>query len=304
MREKMTNKKIVSSLMLILTALIWGAAFVAQSVGMDYIGPYTFNAARFAIGGIVLIPCIFLLPKLNKSRAAPAGISAGQRKLAVIGGICCGLCLAVASTLQQLGILYSDSVGKVGFMTSLYIILVPILGIFLGKKAGINIWLSVLISAAGMYLLGMTEDLVIDSGDFFTLLCALGFAVHIMVIDYFSPRTDSVVISCIQFFVAALVSAVLMLLFETPTLTSLLAAWAPVLYAGIFSCGVAYTLQVVAQKHIEPTVASLIMSLESVFSLFMGWAILGQRLSVKELIGCALVFVAIVLAQVPVKKNP
>lgn len=299
----MTDKKIVGSLMLMVTALIWGAAFVAQSVGMDYIGPHTFNAARFAIGGLVLIPGIFLLPKVNKSGAATAGMPGGQWKPAVIGGICCGLCLAVASTLQQLGVLYSDSVGKVGFMTSLYIILVPILGIFLGRKAGLNIWLSVMISVVGMYLLCMTEELAIDSGDFFTLLCALGFAVHIMVIDYFTPRADSVVISCIQFFVAGLVSAVLMLLFETPTLTSLSAAWAPVLYAGILSCGVAYTLQVVAQKHIEPTVASLIMSLESVFSLLTGWVILGQQLSAKELFGCALVFVAIVLAQVPVKKN-
>lgn len=299
MREHTNDKKLASSLMLMLTAFIWGAAFVAQSVGMDYVGPYTFNAARFAIGGVVLIPCIFLLRRGNKNGGERPRMTAGERKLAVVGGICCGLCLGLASSLQQVGILYSDSVGKVGFMTSLYIIIVPLLGLFLGKRVGMNIWGSVAIAAAGMYLLCMTGGLNIQQGDFFAFLCAVGFSVHIMVIDYFSPKTDGVVISCIQFLIASLFAAILMVLFETPRLDGLLAAWAPILYAGVLSSGVGYTLQVVAQRNIEPTIASLIMSLESVFSLLTGWVILGQRLAARELLGCVLVFAAIVLAQVP-----
>lgn len=298
--EQTKKKSLRSSAMLTLTALIWGVAFVAQSEGTNFVGGFTFNGCRFLIGGIVLIPCIFLLRKVNGEQWAKLSRAEQrrQRKTGIVGGICCGVVICLASSLQQFGIAYT-TVGKAGFITALYIVIVPLLGLFLKKKVGANIWISVVIAAAGMYLLCITEGFSIGKGDFLVFLCAIGFSLHILVIDYFSPKADGVVISCVQFFTAGIISCVLMFLFEKPTWDAVLSAWAPVLYAGVMSCGVAYTLQVVAQKHVEPTVASLIMSLESVFSVLAGWVLLGQVLTVKELIGCALVFGAIVLAQIP-----
>lgn len=294
------KKSLRSSVMLTLTALIWGVAFVAQSEGMNYVGGFTFNASRFLIGGVVLIPCIFFLRKVNKDqwRSLSVGEQKRQQKMGIVGGICCGVFLCVASSLQQFGIAYT-TVGKAGFITALYIVIVPLFGLFLRRKVGLNIWISVAIAAVGMYLLCITEGFSIGKGDFLVFLCAIAFSLHILVIDYFSPKADGVVISCVQFFTAGALSCVMMFLYEQPTWNSILAAWMPVLYAGVMSCGVAYTLQVVAQKDIEPTIASLLMSLESVFSLLAGWVLLGQKLSVKELFGCVLVFGAIVLAQVP-----
>lgn len=298
------QKSLRSSSMLTLTALIWGVAFVAQSEGMNYVGAFTFNACRFIVGGLVLVPCIFFLKKGNGDQRMQLKpdrrTQARQRRTGIIGGICCGLFIWVGSTLQQFGIAQT-TVGKAGFITSLYIIIVPILGLFLKKKVGLNIWLSVAIAAAGMYLLCITDGFSISRGDFLVFLCAVGFSLHILVIDYFSPKADGVVISCVQFFTAGIISSVFMFLFERPAWDAVMAAWAPVLYAGVMSCGVGYTLQVVAQKHVEPTIASLIMSLESVFSLLAGWVLLGQKMSLKELSGCVLVFGAIVLAQVPVE---
>lgn len=298
--EQANRKSLRSSLMLALTALIWGVAFVAQSEGMNYVGGFTFNGCRFLIGGVVLIPCIFLLRKVNGAQRESLSREKQreERKNGIIGGICCGTLLCLASSLQQFGIAYT-TVGKAGFITALYIVIVPVLGIFLKKKVGANIWVSVAIAAAGMYLLCITEGFSIGRGDFLVFLCAIGFSLHILVIDHFSPKADGVVISCIQFFTAGIISCVLMLIFEKPTLSAIFSAWAPVLYAGVMSCGVAYTLQVVAQKHVEPTVASLIMSLESVFSVLAGWVLLNQVLSARELVGCALVFGAIILAQIP-----
>lgn len=289
-----------SSAMLTLTALIWGVAFVAQSEGMNYVGGFTFNACRFIVGGMVLIPCIFFLRRVNGDQWAKLDRTeqAKRRKTGITGGICCGVFICLGSTLQQFGIAQT-TVGKAGFITSLYIIIVPILGLFLRKKVGLSIWVSVGVAALGMYLLCITEGFAISRGDFLVFLCAIGFSLHILVIDYFSPKADGVVISCVQFFTAGIISGVLMFLFERPTWDAVMAAWAPVLYAGVMSCGVGYTLQVVAQKDVEPTIASLIMSLESVFSLLAGWVLLGQKMSPKELSGCVLVFGAIVLAQVP-----
>lgn len=291
------KKSYRSSAMLTLTALIWGVAFVAQSEGMNYVGAFTFNACRFILGGLVLVPCIFFLRKgngvqLNREEQKR------QRKTGVIGGVCCGIFICLGSTLQQFGIAQT-TVGKAGFITSLYIIIVPVLGLFLRKNVGLNIWVSVAIAAAGMYLLCITEGFSISRGDFLVFLCAIGFSLHILVIDYFSPKADGVVISCVQFFTAGIISSVFMFLFERPTWEAVMAAWAPVLYAGVMSCGVGYTLQVIAQKDVEPTIASLIMSMESVFSLLAGWVLLGQKMSPKELSGCVLVFGAIILAQVP-----
>ena len=298
--EQQRNKKLLRSGMLVMTALIWGIAFVAQSEGMNYVGGFTFNASRFLIGGTMLIPCVFLLRKLSNEpyQELSALEKANRTKASIVGGICCGMILCLSSSLQQFGIAHT-SVGKAGFITALYIILVPILGLFMKKRVGLNIWISVAIAAVGMYLLCITEDFSVGRGDFLVFLCSIGFSLHIIVIDYFSPRGDGVVISCVQFFTAGLLSAILMFLFEKPSWGAVTAAWLPILYAGILSCGVAYTLQVVAQKEVSPTVASLLMSLESVFSVLAGWVLLEQKLSTKEMLGCGLVFAGILLAQMP-----
>lgn len=290
----MKQKTMKSNLLLALAAFIWGVAFVAQSVGMDYVRPFTFNAARFLIGGVVLIPCIFLMKKVNGKQGR-----GGTGKTGLWGGICCGIALFVASSFQQFGVA-STTVGKAGFITALYIVIVPLLGLFLKKRVKWTVWLSVAIATGGMYLLCMTEGLNIGKGDFYVFLCAICFSFHILIIDYFSPKADGVFISCVQFFTAGIFALAAAVLFEKPQFSSILAAWAPILYAGVMSCGVAYTLQVVAQKNTDPVIASLILSLESVFSLIAGWVLLGQKLSPKELFGCVLVFCAILLAQIPV----
>lgn len=300
------NKFVVrQSLLLLLTAIIWGVAFVAQSVGMEYIGPFTFNAVRSLIGGMVLIPCIAILKMINGSNAAETKDPAApeHRKTLLAGGISCGILLFIASNLQQIGIQYT-TVGKAGFITAMYIVLVPILGIFSHKKAGIKVWTAVLMAVIGLYTLCMTDGkFSLQKGDFLMLLCALAFSFHILVIDYFAPKVDGVKMSCIQFLVCALLSGIGMLLFEDPDIACILQAWAPILYAGVLSCGVAYTLQIVGQKGMNPTAASLILSLESVVSVIAGWIILGQSLSARELLGCALMFAAIILVQLPEGKS-
>lgn len=289
-------------LLLLLTAVIWGVAFVAQSVGMDYIGPFTFNCVRSIIGGIVLIPCIWLLDRMkghgDGGKTGSSGESKEEKQVLLTGGICCGAALFLASNLQQFGIKYT-TVGKAGFITALYIVLVPVLGIFLKKAIGLKVWISVALAVAGLYLLCITDGFSIGKGDFLVLLCALVFSIHILVIDYFSPKTDGVRLSCIQFLVCGILSGIGMLLTESPSLTAVLQAWMPILYAGVMSCGVAYTLQIIGQKGMDPTVASLILSLESVVSVLAGWLLLGQKLSVRELSGCVLMFIAIILAQLP-----
>ena len=287
------------SLLLLLTATIWGVAFVAQSVGMDYVGPFTFNVMRSIIGGVVLLPCIALLGKINGKGNTEAAkkMDGKERKTLFIGGIACGVLLCIASNLQQFGIMYT-SVGKAGFITAMYIVVVPVLGIFFGKKVSGKVWCGVGIAVAGLYLLCMTESgFSVQKGDFLLMLCALAFSLHILVIDYFSPKADGVKLSCI------ILSGVGMVLTEKPQLTSILAAWMPILYAGVMSCGIAYTLQIIGQKGMNPTVASLILSLESGVSLIAGFLILHQTLSLRELIGCVLMFAAIILVQLPDRKK-
>lgn len=298
------------SMLLLLTAAIWGVAFVAQSVGMDYVGPFTFNTVRSLLGGIVLIPCIVLLKRINVGSKDTAGVAehasgdpAGQRKVLLTGGVACGVLLCIASNLQQFGIMYT-SVGKSGFITAMYIVLVPVLGIFLKKKAGIKIWCSVAIAVGGLYLLCMTDSgFSIQKGDLLLLLGAVIFSFHILTIDYFSPKVDGVKMSCIQFFTCGILSMVCMFLFEQPQIGAILQAWMPIVYAGVLSCGVAYTLQIVGQKGMNPTVASLILSMESVISVIAGWLILHQKLSGRELLGCVLMFAAIILVQLPERER-
>lgn len=289
-------------MILLLTATIWGVAFVAQSVGMEYVGPFTFNCVRSIIGGLVLIPCIWFLNRRNqKPEHKTEEQQRHDRKILLTGGVLCGLCLFAASNFQQFGIRYT-TVGKAGFITACYIVIVPVLGIFLKKKCSRLIWLSVAMAVAGLYLLCITESFSIGTGDILVLVCAFLFSLHILVIDHFSPLTDGVKMSCIQFFVCGILSGIAMLLTEQPRLTDIFQAWLPILYAGVLSCGVAYTLQIVGQKDMNPTVASLILSLESCISVLAGWLILGQKLSGREFLGCLIMFAAIILAQLPDRK--
>ena len=300
----MNTNQMKNSALLFLTAAIWGVAFVAQSVGMDYVGPFTFNAVRFLLGGTVLLPFLMWKRKNGQDEAGWREKSREEKKQArritLTGGICCGLALSTASLLQQNGILHT-TVAKAGFITALYIVIVPVLGLFFRKKVRPLVWLSVALAVAGMYLLCIRESFAIGRGDFLVFLCAIVFSIHILVIDHFSPKADGVALSCVQFYTSSVVCGIGMFLTETPSWQAIVSGWMPILYAGILSCGVAYTLQIIGQKEMDPTVASLILSLESVISLIAGWLLLGQKLSLKEAAGCALVFIAIILAQLPQK---
>ena len=292
-------KKLRGNILLTITAMIWGSAFVAQSIGSDSLGAFTFNAARSLIAAVFLIPCIFVIKKIEKD---PAKKKIKIDKPLIVSGVCCGIALCVASAFQQIGI-SKTTVGKAGFITAMYIIIVPLLSRFFGKKIQPIIWLAVAISAVGLYLLCMNEGFSVSEGDFFILLCALCFAIHILVIDYFSDKTDGVIMSCIQFFTVGVLSLVIALIFEQPRLADIVPAILPILYTGVFSSGVAYTLQIVAQKDVNPTAASLLMSLESVFAVLSGWLFLHEGLSLKEFFGCVLVFAAIIIAQIPDMKS-
>ena len=294
-----------NNILLMVTAFIWGSAFVAHSAGMEYIGPFTFNAVRCLLGAAALLPVIWILDKkksITENREVSAAIERKERHTLLLGGLFCGCLLGAASTLQQIGMVYT-SAGKAGFITALYILLVPIFGIFLGKKAGLKIWAGVILAIIGMYFLCITQGFTIGKGDLLVCICSVIFSVHILVIDYYAPRTDGVKLSCIQFLVSGLLCAVPMFFFEKPSPTDIGAAWLPLFYAGVLSCGVAYTLQILAQKNTDPTVASLILSLESVFAALTGWLVLGEKLSGREVFGCTLVFAAIILAQLPAKKT-
>lgn len=299
-----------NAIILTITALIWGIAFVAQSEGGDAVGSYSFNCIRSFIGSLALIPAIKLLDKLGLCHKPE---TSGDRKNLILGGISCGAVLFLASNLQQLGINMGAGAGKAGFLTACYIILVPILGMFLGKKCGVNIWIGVVLTVIGLYLLCIEGPFVLKMADILVILCALVFAVHILVVDHFSPLVDGVRMSCIQFFVSGVLTLVPMIFVEMKPFSggfatwsvpfSQMDAWITILYGGLMSCGVAYTLQIVGQDGVNPTIASLIMSLESVFAVIAGWILMGERLSVKALCGCGLIFVAIVIAQIPVGRG-
>lgn len=302
----MKIQQVRNSMILLLTAVIWGTAFVAQSVGMDYVGPFTFNCVRTLIGGGVLIPCIALLNRLErgnkeKKRTLSPEERRRERRDLLVGGVFCGVILCVASSFQQFGVKYT-TVGKAGFITAFYIIIVPLLGLFFKKKCGALVWTGVGLALGGLYFLCINESLSIQVGDLLVFICALFFAVHILVIDYFAQRADGVKMSCIQFFVCGILCVLPMLFFEKPQIRDILTAWQPILYAGVLSCGAGYTLQIVGQKGMNPTIASLILSLESVVSVLAGMMILQQQLSKREILGCVLMFSAIILAQLPQKE--
>ena len=302
----MKNKEVSSAILLFMAAFIWGVAFVAQSVGMDYVGPFTFNGCRFLIGGLVLTPFALIREKkYEKSNIYQSMIEEEQKrhlKTTLLGGLCCGVAICIASSFQQAGMLYT-SVGKAGFITALYIVLVPVMGIFMKKKVPAIVWMGVVLAAVGFYFLCITESFSINYGDVLLFLCAICFTFHILIIDYFAPKADGVALSCIQFWFSGIVCMSIALFKETPNISAIIAAAVPILYAGVMSCGVAYTLQILGQKHMKPAVASLILSLESVISVLAGWVILKEVLNGRQLLGCALVFSAVILAQIPVKNE-
>lgn len=294
--------------MLFITAFIWGSSFVAQKAGA-VLEPFTYNGIRLVIGGIVLIPVIFLFKKLGISEPSSATTETekkAEKKTLFIGGVCCGLVLCIATSLQQFGIYFETDAGKAGFITSLYIVIVPLLGLFLHKKVKSIVWFCVALGAFGFYLLtmaGKSSGLHLQTGDFYVLLCAFAFSVHILVVDYFSPKCDGVKLSCIQFLVAGSTAVICMFIFETPVIAEILDCWFPIVYNGVLNCGVAYTLQVLGQKHAEPTVASLIMSLESVFAVFFGILLANESLTLIEGLGCIVIFIAVIIPQLPSKEE-
>ena len=300
----MKRQEIAGVLCLGLTALIWGTAFVAQKSGLDYLGPFTFNGVRSLIGGLALLPCIVLIDVINGQKPSLFGSCvSGERRLALIkGGVYCGVILGIASSLQQYGIKYT-SVGKAGFITTLYIIIVPLLGVFFRRKVGLVMWFCSLLAIFGMYLLCFRGGGELNVGDGLVFLCSIVFSLHILLVDRFAPQADGVRMSCIQFWVAGVIATICALLFEQVVWRDLLNAKWPLLYAGVMSCGVAYTLQIVGQKSVHPVVASLLMSLESVFAALSGWVILHERLSATELLGCAIIFIAVIIAQLPTKNE-
>lgn len=304
----MNKKALLGSFLLLITATVWGVAFVAQSVGMDHLNALAFNCIRNAIGVVVLLPALAITRARNKKAGStPTDTSCHHKRLftkdLLIGGLVCGVTLCIASNFQQMGIEHS-TVGKSAFITTLYIVLVPVLGLFFKKKVSFQVWISVVLAMVGLFLLCMKNEVfVLETGDIYLILCAFFFTLQIMAVDYYVQKTDGVALSIMQFFVTAVISGIGMLLTEVPSWSDITASAIPLLYAGAISCGVGYTLQIIAQKHVPATIASLIMSLESVIAALAGWVILHEILSAKELIGCGLVFAAVILTQLPLGKK-
>ncbi len=286
------------SLALLSATVIWGFAFIAQSVGMDLIGPFTFQMVRCALAVVFLIPCAFVL-EIGKCTPAQSAKKWTDPRLWK-AGVLCGCALFVASSLQQLGLVYTDA-GKAGFLTAMYIVLVPILGLFLGRKVPKSAVLSVAMAVVGLYLLSCLGVTEVNKGDLYLMGCALAFAVQITCIDRLAPGVDGFRMNCIQALTVSLLSLPFVALTETVNVGNLLACWGPLCFAGVLSMGLAYSLQIVGQKVLEPTTASLIMSLESVFAVLGGWWLLGERMAPHEMVGCALVFGAVVISQLPAK---
>ena len=294
-----SNASLRGNLLLLLAAFIWGVAFVAQKEGGTAVGNLTFNGVRSFIGGTVLLIAI---PMLSKFGFVKLPVGKAEWKTTLTGGVLCGVALFLATNLQQIGISYT-TVGKSGFITALYIVLVPILGIFLRKRTTLFNWLGVALAVGGLYLLcGVGHDGV-NLGDLLLLGCALMFSVQILLADHFVNKADGVCLSCIQFFTVGILNLPLMFIYEQPSLSAMTVNWLPILYAGMLSSGVAYTLQIVAQKDTHPTTASLLMSFESVFAVLAGWVLLQENLTAPELVGCGLMFTAVVLAQLPTPKK-
>lgn len=287
------------SFLLLLTATIWGVAFVAQSVGMDHVGPLTFVAARSVVAVIALVPVLFFFRRRARRSEKPR--QQCDRRTFWTGGLLCGTLLFCGMITQQIGLVYT-TVGKAGFITTTYVVLVPLLGIFLGRRIGLRMWLAVLLALAGLYFLCVKQgEFSIGLGDSIVLLCAFFYTIQITCVDYYVQKIDSIQLNFMQMAVCAVLGVIASVIFEDPNWASLVAAALPILYAGVCSSAMGFTFQTVAQERVSPTVASLIMSLESCISAIAGWALLGQVLSGRELAGCVLMFCGIVLSQLPEK---
>lgn len=295
--KTLTNKKnFLGTFELLLAAFIWGSAFIAQSVGMDHIGPFTFQSIRFLIGGIVLLPVMFIRKRISKTKAFEKTKESKSKLLK--SGVICGLFLTVAASFQQVGLVYTTP-GKAGFLTTLYVLFVPLFSLFFKKTPSLNVWIAVLGAMVGLYLLCMNGSLALSFGDTLVFISALCYAAHIIAVDKLSADVDPIKLSSIQFLTVGIVSLIPTLTVETPDISSIMSAWLPILYTGILSSGVAYTLQVVAQRYTEPTIAAITMSFESVFAVICECLILLNFPSFKESVGCIIMFGAIVLAQLP-----
>lgn len=290
----------------ILAAFIWGTAFVAQDLCADSIGTFAFNATRYFVAVLALLVVIAISDRAKKNKPA---LTAEEKKAASkqlwLGGLCCGVALAIASNFQQAGLVAGTDAGKAGFITALYVVLVPVFGLFFKRKVSLPVWIAVVCSVVALYLLCIKGDFSLAAGDLLILVCAVCFAVHILVIDHFTAYCDGVKLSCLQFLFAGIISAVCMFLFEDVDFAAIWSCILPLLYVGIFSCGVGYTLQILAQKDSNPTVVTILLSLESVFAVIAGAIILHQQMTAREYIGCVVMFVAVILAQIqfPEKKK-
>ena len=284
---------------LLLATIIWGSAFIAQSVGMDYMGPFTFQAVR----GLLAVAALLLLIGLRDLRQKGKKPFFGDFRSKKLwkAGILCGIPLFLASNLQQVGLVNTDP-GKSAFLTAMYIVMVPILGIFLGKRPSRMIPISALLAVVGLYCLSCVGVTSVSPGDLFLLACALMFAVQILMVERFAGDTDPLALNLIQCLVCTVLSGIVMFAAEAPVWSQIVSCWLPLCYAGILSLGIAFSLQILGQRHLESASASLIMSLESAFALLFGWILLGDTLTLWEGIGCALVFLAVILSQIPTKE--
>ena len=293
------KNKLKGSIALLSATVIWGSAFVAQSVGMDYIGPFTFQTLRCLLAVLFLIPAAAVVERTSWRQYAAKWL---DKKLWLAGTLC-GLALFAATTLQQVGLVYTDA-GKAGFLTAMYIVLVPFIGLFLKRRLPMASWLSIAVAVVGLYLLSNIGASIPNPGDMMMVGCALAFAVQITFVDRFAAHCDALRLNCIQSLVVTVLSAVCMFATETPEWRGIAACVLPISYAGILSLGVAYSLQIIGQRHVEPTTASLFMSLESVFAALSGWLLLNEQMTPRELTGCLLIFLSVIITQIPAKKAP
>lgn len=290
----MEQKAFKADLLLLLTAAIWGFAFVAQRVGMDYIGPYTYNALRFALGSCSLLPLIWL--GTRKRNAEHPEIPSGNGRAIIVGGLIAGVALFAGASLQQVGMVYTTA-GNAGFITGLYVVMVPLLGLFWKQRPGIGTWLGAILASAGLYFLSVTEDLTISFGDLLVLLSAFFWAGHVLIIGWLSPKMDSLKLSAVQFAICSFASLVVAFCIETASLDAIIGAAIPILYGGLFSVGIAYTLQVVAQRHAHPAHSAILLSLEGSFAALGGWLLLGEVLGLRALFGCGLMLAGMLLSE-------
>ena len=294
-------KKFKGELCLMLAALIWGSAFIFQKMGMDHVGPFTFGFFRFTLGALALLPVIFIYGKLNQKRSAPKEITPFKNRMLLLGGLQCGIASFIAGSLQQIGIMYTTA-GKAGFITSLDIVIVPILLLFLRRRVGIFTWLGVALAGFGLYLLCITDGFTIQLGDGLVIACAVGYSFQILLIDYYSDKVDAIKLSFLQFLLSGLLSGVFMIFLESVAFQDIIDCAVPILYTAILEVSIAFTLQIVGQKDSPPAIAAIIMSLEAFFSAVCGALFLGEVMSSREMIGCVLMLTAFIISQIPDKR--